>query len=108
MALEVVGECPRVAQDARAGRRRKAGEKQSIEPEQDLREDGDAVEICGDRYDAGCHNQSKIGGMQRFEVVTPSMFETKSHDGPFGYRRLESVIQRRRSHQRFWRGTEID
>jgi hypothetical protein len=48
MALDVGGECPRVAQDARAGRRRQSAQKQRIEPEQDLREHGDAVQVRGD------------------------------------------------------------
>jgi hypothetical protein len=32
------------------------------------------------RYVATIHNQGKIGRMQCFQFIAPSMFETKSHD----------------------------
>jgi hypothetical protein len=43
MAFDVGDECPRVKRNARSSRGRQPGEKQCIEPEQYLREHGDAV-----------------------------------------------------------------
>jgi len=40
------------------------------------------MQVRGDRDDAGRHDHGEIGGMQRFQLVAPSVFETKSHDQP--------------------------
>src|SRR5262249_504742 len=80
MALDVSGECLRIAQDARGGRHHQPGKKQRIEPEQDRGEHGDAMQLGGGRDDAGGHDQGKIGRMHRLEVVGRAVFETKPHD----------------------------